>query len=648
VIEQRKILNNKDTSKHSRLLSDDTKRGVAERIEDGTTGQASLLLSGVKATSENKSSLLKHPTQPSANRKNAASRKASSGVKTGRLTPSLKRRAAKAAALTKGASTLFDEEKDTDYVALAYGSTVVIPDMPLSPKAQERQRRRLANKKRQSQLFNKKQLAKTAALAKGTSTLFDEEKDTDCVALAYGLKPSSNSNKGTTSKTTPGTTPGTTPRRNKSAYEKSRTVSTPASTSTPAPTQSEAMRQIRTSQAGKNRQIQKALRKRKRLELQISSLKQNSRVQGVARATGAATQGVHVAARETTKRGIAAFVSSVAGIASSIGAALLPILIIVLVVLMMFFVLVVGNEELNKVEVSGDLTENERIVATYLLGKGLDELHVAAIMGNISMECMFDPALIENGSAQGVGIFQWPTTTDGGHGMKMIAYAQSTGRSGSDLNAQLDYAWYEISSSADGLPGNVAAYGNGGQWCWNREAGCTAFLAQYSIPRSQAASFAVFNAITDIEEATAYFCWGFLRPATASAHVDTRINGDSSGHHGAKYYYSILKGGDYSVVERAYAELGKPYVWGAVGPDSYDCSGFVGYCLTGEYRRWCTTETMMNWLEVTDPIPGDICVSQTHCGLYIGNGQMIHAPRTGDVVKISSVPSTMKYVRYTP
>ena len=38
-----------------------------------------------------------------------------------------------------------------------------------------------------------------------------------------------------------------------------------------------------------------------------------------------------------------------------------------------------------------------------------------------------------------------------------------------------------------------------------------------------------------------------------------------------------------SVVNRAYSQLGKPYQWGAVGPNSFDCSGLVSYCLTGSY-----------------------------------------------------------------
>lgn len=101
-----------------------------------------------------------------------------------------------------------------------------------------------------------------------------------------------------------------------------------------------------------------------------------------------------------------------------------------------------------------------------------------------------------------------------------------------------------------------------------------------------------------------------------------------------------------SVVNRAYSQLGKPYKWAAVGPSSFDCSGLVSYCLTGSYSRLGTTGTFMGWTRVSNPQPGDICVNSHHCGIYIGGGQMIHAPQTGDVVKVSSVHSGMIYVRY--
>lgn len=101
------------------------------------------------------------------------------------------------------------------------------------------------------------------------------------------------------------------------------------------------------------------------------------------------------------------------------------------------------------------------------------------------------------------------------------------------------------------------------------------------------------------------------------------------------------------VVERAYGEIGKKYVWGACGPDTFDCSGLVSYCLCGQYgRRLGTTYTFYYWTRVTDPQPGDICVNWEHCGIYIGDGQMIHAPNSRKPVQVGAVYPNMIFVRF--
>lgn len=101
-----------------------------------------------------------------------------------------------------------------------------------------------------------------------------------------------------------------------------------------------------------------------------------------------------------------------------------------------------------------------------------------------------------------------------------------------------------------------------------------------------------------------------------------------------------------AIVDRAYSKLGYPYVWGAYGPDSFDCSGFVSYCLSGSYIRLGTTYTFLGYQQVSDPQPGDICVNAGHCGIYIGGGQMIHAATEGVGVIIGPVQGGMIYVRY--
>ena len=113
--------------------------------------------------------------------------------------------------------------------------------------------------------------------------------------------------------------------------------------------------------------------------------------------------------------------------------------------------------------------------------------------------------------------------------------------------------------------------------------------------------------------------------------------------------------------------LGKPYVWGATGPDSFDCSGYIGYCYnkfasqleitsdTGSFSR--TTYTMMNeGKDVTSSFkdslkPCDIIFpSDHHVVAYIGDGKVIHSPQTGDVVKISDIyfSNVAKVIRVVP
>lgn len=125
-------------------------------------------------------------------------------------------------------------------------------------------------------------------------------------------------------------------------------------------------------------------------------------------------------------------------------------------------------------------------------------------------------------------------------------------------------------------------------------------------------------------------------------------NSNSSSNKGNSSSSSSSSSGSYvsgSTVSRAYSALGKPYVWGAAGPNSFDCSGLVSFCLTGRYSHTYSSSDFVGLTKVSNPQPGDICVRVGHVGVYIGGGQMIHAPHTGDVVKISAVPSNMWYVR---
>ena len=121
--------------------------------------------------------------------------------------------------------------------------------------------------------------------------------------------------------------------------------------------------------------------------------------------------------------------------------------------------------------------------------------------------------------------------------------------------------------------------------------------------------------------------------------------GNSNGGSGGSSEPSYSESTGNAIVDRAYSCLGAAYVWGACNPGAFDCSGLVSYCLTGSYSRIGTSSTFLGWPRVSNPQPGDVCAGVGHCGIYIGNGQMIHAATEGVGVIIGPVQSGMVYVR---
>ena len=100
------------------------------------------------------------------------------------------------------------------------------------------------------------------------------------------------------------------------------------------------------------------------------------------------------------------------------------------------------------------------------------------------------------------------------------------------------------------------------------------------------------------------------------------------------------------IMSIAYSLQGKPYVYGASGPNSFDCSGYTQYVFgKAGIRLSRTTYTQVKEgrkVSYSEARAGDLVFfgdpsSPHHVGIYTGGGQYIHAPRTGDVVKISSL-----------
>ena len=109
---------------------------------------------------------------------------------------------------------------------------------------------------------------------------------------------------------------------------------------------------------------------------------------------------------------------------------------------------------------------------------------------------------------------------------------------------------------------------------------------------------------------------------------------------------TVSGGSGQDIVNYAESFLGVPYVYGGTSPSGFDCSGLVYYC----YRHYgyavnrTAASLAYNGTAVTSLRAGDVLLFTSvdgsyigHCGIYIGGGQFIHAPHTGDVVKISNL-----------
>ncbi|MFR5946298.1 MAG: NlpC/P60 family protein [Clostridium sp.] len=130
---------------------------------------------------------------------------------------------------------------------------------------------------------------------------------------------------------------------------------------------------------------------------------------------------------------------------------------------------------------------------------------------------------------------------------------------------------------------------------------------------------------------------------SSSSNSNSNSSNSSSSSDSSSPSGVTTSGSAQAIVNEAYKHLGKAYVWGAKGPDNFDCSGFTSYvyqAVTGIWIGGDTYSQIYSGREVSysELQPGDLVFPHSgHVGIYIGNGQMIHAPQTGDVVKVAPV-----------
>ncbi|MGW7366978.1 NlpC/P60 family protein [Streptomyces sp. NPDC054841] len=101
-----------------------------------------------------------------------------------------------------------------------------------------------------------------------------------------------------------------------------------------------------------------------------------------------------------------------------------------------------------------------------------------------------------------------------------------------------------------------------------------------------------------------------------------------------------------AAVEFATKQIGKPYVWGAEGPGSYDCSGLTSQAWAAAGRGIPRTSQeqwrLLPRIDIKDMRPGDLIIyhsDASHVGMYVGDGAIVHAPRPGRNVTLAGAGS---------
>ncbi len=101
-----------------------------------------------------------------------------------------------------------------------------------------------------------------------------------------------------------------------------------------------------------------------------------------------------------------------------------------------------------------------------------------------------------------------------------------------------------------------------------------------------------------------------------------------------------------AAVAFATAQIGKPYVWGATGPGSYDCSGLTSKAWAAAGRPIPRTSQeqwrLLPRIDIQDMRPGDLIIyhaDASHVGMYVGDGAIVHSPRPGRHVTLAGAGS---------
>lgn len=331
-------------------------------------------------------------------------------------------------------------------------------------------------------------------------------------------------------------------------------------------------------------------------------------------------------------QGIGSFLSGLFGsIATALGSSVLAVIAVIVLLIILFIVALFCDP--SQATVQG-LNETETQVATFFREKGLDDVQVAAIMGNMYGESGMHAGSEEGGgtNANGIGLCQW---TNGRH-TNLVNYANSVGKSWTDVGVQLDFFWdhdkwqsnwwsgYHI-NTYDHSPESMSEDPPSGSYVEGSKRG--------------------FLAATDVKDAVRQFLYGWevagiprlkVRYDAAERYLEALQNGgDADGDHGANGGAPQIAGAtarQQAIVNSAYATptpgqgLCAAWVSNVFRNAGY---GFYGGNACDMCRSWCHSSNRnelkvgMIIADVSHPGTGSAGLTYGHVGIYIGNNKVM-------------------------
>lgn len=331
-------------------------------------------------------------------------------------------------------------------------------------------------------------------------------------------------------------------------------------------------------------------------------------------------------------QGIGSFLSGLFGsIAAALGSSVFAVIAVVVLLIILFVVALFCDP--SQATVQG-LNETETQVATFFREKGLDDVQIAAIMGNMYGESGMHAGSEEGGgtNANGIGLCQW---TNGRH-TNLVNYANSVGKSWTDVGVQLDFFWdhdkwqsnwwsgYHI-NTYDHSPESMSEDPPSGSYVEGSKRG--------------------FLAATDVKDAVRQFLYGWevagiprlkVRYDAAERYLEALQNGgDADGDHGANGGAPQIAGAtarQQAIVNSAYATptpgqgLCAAWVSNVFRNAGY---GFYGGNACDMCRSWCHSSNRnelkvgMIIADVSHPGTGSAGLTYGHVGIYIGNNKVM-------------------------